>query len=236
MVDENVLLKKLAKMLGNEEVLEHLSQKKEKERSLLESMNRAVNKMSGISEPEVVEQVYIPEEVEEVLEIVEDAKQVEPELPKKTIVTKSVEALSKAKNIEAAADKIPDSYRKELDIIKKSVADFHRFAQRHSQMGGGGAGDILELSIPTKSVTASSYQLGRKDYYVGVNFAGPTTITLPTQNIKNGRQVIVKDESGNCNIYPITINGTTIDNNTTAILAIDNGSLTFIYNNGWRII
>ena len=123
-----------------------------------------------------------------------------------------------------------------LDIIKKSIADFHRFAQRHSQMGGGGAGDILELSIPTTSVTSPDYQIGRKDYYVGVNYAGPVTIELPIQNVKNGRQVVVKDESGNCNIYPITISGTSIDNNNTAILAINNGSLTFIYNNGWRII
>lgn len=233
MVDENILLKKLAKMLGNEEILETITQKKEKEQSLLESMSRAVNKMNGIVE-EVIDVVFDEPVLQET--IVEDAKQVEPELPRKTFVTKTVETLSKAKDIQKAADDIPDSYRKEIDIIKKSIADFHRFAQRHSQMGGGGAGDILELTVPTTSVTTSSYQVGRKDYYVGVNHAGPTSISLPIQNIKNGRQVVVKDESGNCNIYPITITGTSVDNNTTAILAINNGSLTFIYNNGWRII
>jgi len=79
------------------------------------------------------------------------------------------------------------------------------------------------------------------DYYIGVNYNGPSTITLPSNPIK-GRQIVVKDESGRAGdgIHrAITIVGSgtdKIDNQSHATLNIDNGALNFIYRQGWRII
>jgi hypothetical protein len=102
----------------------------------------------------------------------------------------------------------------------------------------GGVSSILT----TTSVTGSSYSATPLDYYIGVSYGGPVTITLPT-NPETGRQIVVKDESGNAGSGAsryITIVGATssqtIDNQSSAILNINNGGLHFIYRNGWRII
>jgi hypothetical protein len=60
---------------------------------------------------------------------------------------------------------------------------------------------------------------------------------------ETGREIVVKDESGNAgngvNRY-ITIVGATaahkIDNQSSAIINLDNAGLHLIYRNGWRII
>jgi hypothetical protein len=102
----------------------------------------------------------------------------------------------------------------------------------------GGGTSILA----TTSVTGSTYSATPLDYYIGVSYAGPVTITLPI-NPETGRQIVVKDESGNAGSGVsryITIVGATasqtIDNQSSAILNINNGGLHFIYRNGWRII
>lgn len=87
----------------------------------------------------------------------------------------------------------------------------------------------------TTTVTTSSYTLATDDYYVGINYAGVCTVTLPTSAVA-GRQITIKDESGNCNVNNIVLVGT-IDNDAGgATLAVNNGALAMIYNNGWRII
>ena len=86
----------------------------------------------------------------------------------------------------------------------------------------------------TQLVTASSYTATSSDYYIGVNYAGPVSIILPS--VSDGNQLVIKDESGRCASYPITIVGT-IDNSTGgAILTVNNGALTLIYRSGWRLI
>jgi hypothetical protein len=102
-------------------------------------------------------------------------------------------------------------------------------------------GDVSSI-LTTTSVTGSSYSATPLDYYIGVSYAGPVTVTLPT-NPETGRQIVVKDESGNAGSGVsryITIVGATvsqtIDNQSSAILNINNGGLHFIYRNGWRII
>lgn len=98
-------------------------------------------------------------------------------------------------------------------------------------LAGGGGGNI----IPTTTVTTSSYTVAIGDEYIGVNYAGRCTITLPvTPN--TGRVVIIKDESGHCSLNPIAIVGT-IDNDINgASLRIDNGALQLVYRAGWRIV
>lgn len=70
---------------------------------------------------------------------------------------------------------------------------------------------------------------------MGVNYAGPVTITLPTTP-NSGRMLIIKDESGNASTNPITVLGT-VDNDTGGfIIQLDNGAIQMIYRNGWRIV
>ena len=144
------MLEGMAKLLGTETVLQEIDEKeanqrrlieekREREKKLLEGLNASLSSLVG-NNPEhsqIIEQ-EISETIAETA-IVEDLQPM-PELPKDDIVTPGVEFLSKVpqKDIQQAADIIPPSLRKELDILKKSVADFHRLAQRHSQMGGGG--------------------------------------------------------------------------------------------------
>lgn len=103
---------------------------------------------------------------------------------------------------------------------------------------GSGAGDVYSLDFPTKQVTGD-YQIGRKDYYIGVNCDVKSYITLPTtgKNLKDGRLIVIKDESGHAQLTPIKIIGT-IDNDVNgAEIRINNGALQLIYRNGsWRVI
>ena len=70
---------------------------------------------------------------------------------------------------------------------------------------------------------------------MGVNYAGPVTITLPIA-VKNGTMYIIKDESGNCATYPITVLGNVDNDPGGFILMQNNGGIQMIYRNGWRIV
>lgn len=86
----------------------------------------------------------------------------------------------------------------------------------------------------SQSITSNNYQVQQSDYYLGVNYPGAVTITLP--NLATGTEIIIKDESGNCSIYNITVLGNIDNDPSGVILAIDNGAIHMIYHNGWRII
>ena len=96
---------------------------------------------------------------------------------------------------------------------------------------GGGRG------YATRLVNVDYYTAAKDDYYIGVNYAGPVTIALPSAtNAEDGDMLVIKDESGSCNNNHITITGN-IDNDAGgAILAKNNGALHMIYRDGWRII
>lgn len=103
-----------------------------------------------------------------------------------------------------------------------------------------GANTISILS--TTVVTGSTYAALPTDYYIGVSYAGPVIVTLPSAP-ETGREMVVKDESGNAGngvTRQITIIGATsahkIDNQSSAIINLDNAGLHFIYRSGWRII
>jgi hypothetical protein len=92
-----------------------------------------------------------------------------------------------------------------------------------------------EVTYNTTLVTTATYTAQSGDYYIGVNYAGPVTITLPAIGV-SGRNLIIKDESGNCENNAITITGT-IDNDAGGvILQINNGAIDLIFRDGWRII
>lgn len=128
---------------------------------------------------------------------------------------------------------------KEIQDLKNLVWQLMRDVHLH---GGGGEVNLAFMDLPITSVTSSSYSITLNDYYVGVNYAGAVTITLPKAD-REGKVFIVKDELGEAskgtNRY-ITIlpSGTDlIDGRDRAILAFDYGSLTFIWkNNSWRVV
>jgi hypothetical protein len=96
----------------------------------------------------------------------------------------------------------------------------------------GPAGGLTAAN--TVLVTSSTYTVDANDYYIGVNYAGSVTITVPTST--NGRMIVIKDESGNCSNNPILAAGT-IDNDAGGFnLQIDNGAVHMIYRSGWRIV
>ena len=245
-MDEKKFLEKIAKSLKVEDLFEELEDQKLKEEMARVKISQATRKAV---QPLVnlVENKIAPMKVKLFEDSLHEAptnvvgKLPEPELPKNVVVNKYVQAMSKVADKinpagEAPADDTPPGVRRELDVIKKAIADFHRFAQRHSQLGGGGAGDILNLDHPAKTLY-SDYTVGIKDYYLGVaSAAGPITITLPA-SAKNGRTIVVKDENSLASVNNITVVGLVDNDPGGFILAMDNGCVQIFYNNGqWRII
>ena len=88
----------------------------------------------------------------------------------------------------------------------------------------------------TTLVTTNTYVVQDNDYYIGVNHAGPVVIIVPSFP-DSGREIVIKDESGNCENNSITISGP-IDNDANgAILAVNNGALHMLFRGDyWRII
>lgn len=126
------------------------------------------------------------------------------------------------------------------DVDRNSVKVDGKFLKYDSSTGKWIGDDASSHTYATTSVTTSSYTATTDDYYIGVNYEGTVTITLPSAT--DGIKIVVKDERGEAsqgsNRY-ITIlpsGSDSIDGQTSAILAYDYGSLTFIYRNGWRII
>lgn len=102
----------------------------------------------------------------------------------------------------------------------------------------------------TTLVTHDYYEASLIDMYIGVDYPGQVTIVLPL-NPSDGQVLIVKDESGEAGEginRIITITGASdpydpysifdkIDNQDSAIININNGSISVIYFLGqWRII
>ena len=116
-------------------------------------------------------------------------------------------------------------------------------SQQWVQPTNTGGSSTTSISIlATTGVTGATYAALPSDYYIGVSYAGQVTVTLPT-NPETGREIVVKDESGNAGSgvsRQITIVGATaahkIDNQSSAIINLDNAGLHFIYRSGWRII
>jgi hypothetical protein len=127
-------------------------------------------------------------------------------------------------------------------LEKKFNLFVNRVQEQLSTLGGGGETNLTYMDVPITSVTTSSYTIKPQDYYVGVNYAGAVTITLPKAD-REGKVFVVKDELGEAskgtNRY-ITILPTgldLIDGRDRAILAYDYGSLTFIWKgNSWRVV
>jgi len=76
--------------------------------------------------------------------------------------------------------------------------------------------DTGEIINNTTLVTTNAYTVVANDYYIGVNYAGPVTITIPG-GISSGREVVIKDESGNCETHNITVSAR-VDNDANGFI------------------
>jgi hypothetical protein len=181
----------------------------------------------------------IPEKIQEpqIVEVIE--------VKKDTLIEKSLGLLSEPSDTKHKNDPITplDQNFVTLEDLNKHYKLFlNRIQQQLSTLGGGGETNLTYMDVPVTSVTSSSYTIRPQDYYIGVNYAGAVTITLPRAD-REGKIFIVKDELGEAskgtNRY-ITVLPTgldLIDGRDRAILAFDYGSLTFIWkNNSWRVV
>lgn len=163
-----------------------------------------------------------------------------------------VQSITKEEKEKPKVDTIPENYTNlltnpevvKIDPIMKAVQAklkmLEEWISKISMTGpGGGSGSILDIDKPTRTVT-SDYTLTRKDYYVGVNCPTECFITLPLpsggNNVYDGRIVIIKDESGNCQNAPIHILGNIDNDDGGAIVQVNNAALQLLYNNGWKIV
>lgn len=91
------------------------------------------------------------------------------------------------------------------------------------------------LGRPFNLVT-NNYTVTSNDYYIGVQSTNTQiSITVPNTFV-DGKEFVIKDESSNASLLPIKLIGT-IDNDSNGLtIAIDNGSVSLIYRNGWRVI
>jgi hypothetical protein len=120
------------------------------------------------------------------------------------------------------------------DVDRSSISD-GRFLKYNGAIGKFSFESVTESIHETILVTDSSYQISSSDYYVGVNRASIVTLTLPVSPI-TGKVLVIKDESGDCETNQITVSGTVDNDSGGFVLQINNGSISLIYRDGWRII
>ena len=193
--------------------------------------------------PKQQEQV-IEDVVEESLdEVLEEYKE-ELEEPKEDLIEKSLGLLAEPSEVKVQQDPLTplnQNFATLEDLDKHYKLFLSRIQQQLSTLGGGGETNLAYMDMPLTYVTTSTYTIKPQDYYIGINYAGAVTITLPTPK-KNGKTYIVKDERGeaskgaNRHIYIVPSGSDLIDEEDRAILAYDYGSLTFVYRNGWRVV
>jgi hypothetical protein len=165
--------------------------------------------------------------------------------PKPDVVNPDVEAIrNKIKFLEQAIGKIAatgpgggEVNLRWLDDVDRSTIYDNRYLRYNNTKKKFEFAEVNphDIVYTTKLVTTATYTISADDYYVGINYAGNTTITLPSSP-SSGRMLIIKDESGNASTYPITVSGT-VDNDTGGfIIQLDNGAIQLLYRNGWRIV
>ena len=190
-----------------------------------------------LKEKEVVNELVQPQAIEE--------PTFREEIPDTTLTEASPEESLAERTAKFISEAPKDSFQQpdplvvpdNMDAIRGKLKFLEQWIGKISMHGpGGGAGDTTTISSYTKLVTDNSYTIGRKDFYVGVNYPGPSTITLPSINVDNGRQLAIKDESGLASINPITVLGNVDNDPNGFIIKLNNGGIQLIYRNGWRII
>jgi hypothetical protein len=254
-IKEKQLLVNLAKSFGQEVdpfLLEEVKKHQEFENGIKESirtnifsdLNKALLELKEEADRVSKENNFpLPPSLDDLESILdEETKPIEQEpvliqVKEQTITDLVASAISSS--VKNDSFKQPDPILVEPDIvsIQKKIKFLEQWLGKISAYGpGGGASDTSNFTSYTRLIDTPSYSVARKDFYMGVNYNGPVTINLPSGYIEPGRNLIIKDESGNCKHNPITVSGN-IDNDPDGFtLKINNGAIQLIYRNGWRIV
>lgn len=188
-----------------------------------------LNNLVEAAKPKKKVKEIIVEETEPIQELKEDFNYIEN-------YVSALKVLDKKEKLE---ETLTNPSSKEIQELKNLVWQLMRDVHLH---GGGGEVNLAYMDMPLKSVTTSSYTATLNDYYIGVNYAGAVSITLPSAD-REGKVFIVKDELGEASkgtnryitIYPS--GSDLIDGEDYVILAYDYGSLTFVWKgNSWRVV
>ncbi len=96
-----------------------------------------------------------------------------------------------------------------------------------------------KIANAARTSTVQATTVGVNDRYVGINYAGASTLSLPGTSWTQGQMVTIKDESGKAgtNNITITTGGPLIDGQSSVVLALNRGSITLLWNTSfWSII
>ena len=232
-MNENDFLKSFAKVLGAETKFEELEEKRLKEKRMLESLGArfGVDLTQEAAKPVPVTLLQQPpvltiveEKVEEILEAIEEnVIPIMPQLPVATMVTKSVEMIAKAApaDVQKTVDSISGSLRQEIDSLKKSVTDLHRFARNTSQMGGGGEVNLRYLDDIARDTigdnkflryVASTKKFEFYDFVNGINLPN-ANVSLSSEITSEtiGRLVLGAVDTSNTSTLPAGTYGNASD-------------------------
>ena len=260
------LLEEIETKKANEQAL--IDEKREKERKMIEQMNAALARLVSnnpehaeiiqkeveetivaVQEEEIVAVATVEEEekivaittVEEEEKIVaENASQPQPELPNQFISAVVKDITKNSPTLPSGEPTIPDPFRRELDLIKKSIVDLHRFASNHSQHGGGGEVKLARLDDVDATTIADGLYLrydSANNMFVfdtpaggGGSSSNGISITNATVN-GDGFLIITYSNSVSANAgYVIGPNGPNGISVTNAVVN-GNGSLIITYSN-----
>ena len=226
-------------------LVEEVERYEQIQRDIIESVKQNTIKDlrdASIVVNEIIEKVVEypkPPTIDELLNVItEETESVTTSEP--SLVNLAVEHITKEVKLEEKADsfqqpEVSPSVQNIKDINRK-LKFIEEWVAKISITGpGGGAGSVARLDHETTLITSSNYTITSKDYYVGINYSGNVTIELPTIT-NSGRVYVIKDESGNCSLNPITVLGNVDNDPGGFILAQNNGGIQLIYRNGWRII
>lgn len=126
-----------------------------------------------------------PEVKEEKIKVItEDLKESNKNIIKeKSLIEKSLGLLSEPSDKKVKNDPLTPLDQKfaTFDDLQKHYNTFlTRIQQQLSTLGGGGETNLAYMDMPITYVTLPSYTITPQDYYIGVNYSGAVTITLPT--------------------------------------------------------
>ena len=177
---EKALLEKWSKLLG-----EPTEESKEIENKILTSWSAFLDTTAAV--PPIIEAAptfvdIALDNAKIVTQPVFSPVEKQPQLPEKSFVSKSVDAISRtSKSGEAIRGTPNDPIRNELNQIKTSITDLHHFASRISGMGGGGEVNLRYLDDVDRSTITDGYYLkynqsSKKFVFSGVDLRHLTDI------------------------------------------------------------
>ena len=213
---EDNLLQMLNLSLGN-----LITNNKDQIPTIEQELNKVIPFVNHPDKNVTDEMVVIVSDGDEPKQIKFEDLQPQPELPD-DFVTSTVKTITKNAptiNQSETDDGVPDAFKKELELIKKSIADLHRFASRHSQHGGGGEVNLRYLDDIDRSSIMDGlflkYDASSKKFIFATPSGSATTLEGLTDIVitdkSDGAVVQYNSSDDKYHIQPLSITAASID-------------------------